>query len=50
MLTKTSMLTILTKEVITSILLNNIILYRSTFFDIKIAGRIFSTGPDEADL
>ena len=35
---------------ITSILPNNIILYRSIFFDIKIAGRIFSTGPDEADL
>ena len=50
MLTKTSRLTILTKEVITSILLNNIILYRLMFFDIKIAGRIFSTGPDEADL
>ena len=41
MLTKTSMLTILTKEVITSILLNNIILYRSIFFDIKIAGEYF---------
>ena len=50
MLTKTSMLTILTKEVIASILLNNIIFYRSIFFDIKIAGKIFSTGPDEADL
>ena len=45
------MLTLQTKEVITSILLNdNIILYRSIFFDIKIAGRIISTGPDEADL
>ena len=44
------MLTIQTEEVITSILLYDIILYRSIFFDIKLAGRIFSTGPDEADL
>ena len=50
MLTKTLMLTIQTIEVITSILLNNIILYWSILFDIKIAGRIFSMGPDEADL
>ena len=39
------------KEVTMSLLIkhhNNII--KVNIFDIKIAGRIFSTGPDEADL
>ena len=41
MLTKTPMLPIQTKEVITSILLNNIILYRSVFFTSKLLGEYF---------